>query len=303
METRASKGLEKPLRVPDEEESTGAAAASTVINNPLSSPAYEAGETPVKLPRPKNIPEFHGQVFEVNPKKRDDSKMDVSQWLRRLDRQLSADIPPHCPPAQAEAYKCTYAICGLQSGAEEWWSSMEETHGELVARCQVSWPTLVHTLEKRFLPDNLEAKTRDFLKNSGHQHTLGMDVEGYYVFFLRLVKQMPGMGSVDQAHAFRQALKYKIQEELMVMTIDLSDLEDVKEHAVKAENKLKNAYKAAASRTGGGPIGKKKGTTGHLTAMQEQPKPKRDKSKDECRICKQLGHHGYECPSKNDQRQ
>jgi hypothetical protein len=111
--------------------------------------------------------------------------MDFSQWLRKLDRQLSADMPYNCPPAQAEAHKCKYAISGLQGGAEEWWSSMEEeTQEELVAQCQVSWDILVHTLKKRFLPDNLEAKTRDFLNNTGHQYKLGMDVEEYYVYFL-----------------------------------------------------------------------------------------------------------------------
>jgi len=140
MGTRPVKGLGKALGVgfedlqPDLDEASGGASASTVID-----PAFEAGEIWVKRPRPKNLPDFHGKAFDIDPDRRND---DVSQWLRIVNRQLSLDIPSSCPPAQAEV-----------------------TQEELVAQCQVSWYTLVETLEARFLPDNLEAKTSNFISS------------------------------------------------------------------------------------------------------------------------------------------
>ena len=172
MKTRSTEQLDKALVT--EGESSAVAAASTFVN-----PSFETGESFVKIPRPKNLPDFQGQAFHIDPDQRTE---DVSQWLRVLNRQLSIDIPLGCPPAQAEAYKCKHAICCLKGGAEEWWGSLETTQEELVAECQVSWATLVNTLEARFLPVNLEGKTRDFLKEYGHQFKLQKSVEDYYVY-------------------------------------------------------------------------------------------------------------------------
>ena len=63
---------------------------------------------------------------------------------------------------------------------------------------------------------------------------------------------MPGMGPVDQAHAFRQALTLRIQEELVLLNPQQDDLEDIKAKALLAENKL-----AASAQS-----------TSHLKAMQ-----------------------------------
>lgn len=83
------------------------------------------------------------------------------------------------------------------------------------------------------------------------------------------------------------------------MTVNLNDLEDVRKEAVRAENKITNAKTGGSTGRGSNSRGPKsnKATTGHITAIQGQPSTQRDRSKDKCHYCKQLGHHKWECPA------
>jgi hypothetical protein len=198
MGTRPVKGLGKALGVgfedlqPDLDEASGGASASTVID-----PAFEAGEIWVKRPRPKNLPDFHGKAFDIDPDRGND---DVSQWLRIVNRQLSLDIPSSCPPAQAEV-----------------------TQEELVAQCQVSWYTLVETLEARFLPDNLEAKTSNFISSQWvHQRQVATE------------KVSSGGPRVELADGRVECCTEKLQQQLTLrdhysdFTLPHADAEEVK---------------------------------------------------------------------------